>query len=263
MMQLRLAGLLTCFLLALLSTESLAQSATVQPPAPPDAVTAPAAKIIGVPVARKYSAALIVLNAQGAELSGRTLTLNGAASSAILFGSRPVRTAGHLPTSELVDLWTSGSFAKDPPNATVSVFRKDGSGVSDAVVTLKSPKLTMGKSGPTITFDVDVLESSLAKADGPVAVFIDTIWFGLGQGGFTYYGRNSTGSGGQDSYPAVGNYEQQQDLGPGWVRPSPNGPAVRPSYSQGNAMPNYNPGLAAPPPDTSRACGKPPLLPCY
>lgn len=257
MIQPRPAGLLSCLLIALLPATGFCQSASVQQPPQVDAVTAPAAKTIGVPAARKYSASLIVLNAQGADLSGRTLTLTGAAGSAILFGSRPVRTAGHLPTSELVDLWTSGSFAKDPPNATVSAFRKDGSGVSDAVVVLKSPKLAAGK----LTFDVDVLEGSLAKADGPVAVFIDTIWFGLGQGGFTYYGRSSTGSGGQDSYPAVGNYEQQQDLGPGWVRPSPNGPAVRPGY-QGNAMPNNNPGLATPP-DMSRACGKPPLLPCY
>jgi len=256
MKTLRPAGLIALLFLGL--QPAAGQS---QPPAASDAVSAPAAKIIGVPTARKYSAALMVLNAQGAELSGRTLTLNGVAGSAIMFASRPVRAAGHLPTPELVDLWTTGSFAKDAPNATVSVFRKDGSGVSDMVAVLRSPKVAKG--GSAITFDVDILEGNLAKSDGPAAVFIDTIWFGVGSGGFTYYGRSDTKSAGQDSYPAVGSPSQQQDFS-GWPRPSPDAPAVRSNYypSQGNAMPNYNPSLAAPP-DTSKACGKPPLLPCY
>jgi hypothetical protein len=154
----------------------------------------------------------------------------------------------------MVELWNTGSFARNPPNATVSVFRKDGSGVHDAVVVLKAPKL----AGNKLTFDVDVLEGSIAKADGPVAMFIDTIWFGLGSGGFTYYGQSDTKSQGQDSYPAVGNYEQQQDMGPGWVRPSPTEPVVRP---------NQRPPTLANPPEfggyNAPNCGKPPLLPCY
>jgi hypothetical protein len=63
------------------------------------------------------------------------------------------------------------SFAKNPPNATVSGFSKTSSGVRDAVVVLKSPKL----EGDTLTFDVDVLEGDLAGADGAAAVFIDLI----------------------------------------------------------------------------------------
>jgi hypothetical protein len=251
MTALRPAGLLALFAFALMPASGHGQA----PASPPDAVAAPGAKIIGVPAARKYSAALIVLNAQGAELNGRTLTLSGAAGSAILFTSRPVRTVGHLPLQEMVDLWTTGSFARNPPNATVSVFRKDGSGVSDAVVVLRSSKVTAGK----VTFDVDVLEGSLAKAEGPVAIFIDTVWFGLGSGGFTYLGQSNTKSQGQDSYPAVGNYEQQQDLGPGWVRPSPDTPVVRPNQPP-------PPNLAAPPGYggyNPPQCGKPPLLPCY
>src|SRR5215813_5824849 len=108
----------------------------------PDAITQPAQKRIGIPQARKQSEALIVLNAHGARLAGSSLTLDGVAQSAVLFASRPTRSAGHLPTGELVDLWTSGSFAKDPPNATVSAFAKDGSKVSDAVVVLRHPHLS-------------------------------------------------------------------------------------------------------------------------
>jgi hypothetical protein len=63
------------------------------------------------------------------------------------------------------------SFAKDPPNATVSALSKDGSSVRDAVVVLKSPKM----QGDKLTFDVQVLEGDLAGADGPASVFIDTL----------------------------------------------------------------------------------------
>src|SRR4051794_20390049 len=111
---------------------SFAQTPPPIPPAP-NAITAPAQKTIGVPSARKRSESLIVLNARGAQLAGGTLTLENVAPSAILFTSRPARGAGHMLTAELVELWTTGSFAKDPPNATVSAFAKDGSKVTDAV----------------------------------------------------------------------------------------------------------------------------------
>ncbi|WP_373371344.1 hypothetical protein [Microvirga sesbaniae] len=67
--------------------------------------------------------------------------------------------------------WDEGknNFAVDPPNATVSVLGGDGSKVSDAVVTLKAPKL----EGGNLTFDVAVLEGNLDGASGPAALFID------------------------------------------------------------------------------------------
>jgi hypothetical protein len=60
-----------------------------------------------------------------------------------VFADRPVRAAGHDTTAHIIEDRSKGSdsFAKDPPNATVSVFTKDGSGVKDAVVVLKSPDL--------------------------------------------------------------------------------------------------------------------------
>jgi hypothetical protein len=45
--------------------------------------------------------------------------------------------------------------------------------VSDAVVTLKTPKL----EGGNLTFDVAVLEGTLNGASGPAALFID--WFAV------------------------------------------------------------------------------------
>ena len=80
------------------------------------------------------------------------------------------------------------TFAADPPNATVSVFSKDGSGVRDAVVVLKTPKL----EGDRLTFDVDVLEGDLTGGDGPASVFIDRFGFGgFHAGGFGGAGRLS------------------------------------------------------------------------
>jgi hypothetical protein len=114
---------------------------------------------------------LFVMNARGASLQGQTLTLAGVSPSSIVFADRPVRAAGHLPTEALLEEWTTGDFAKDAPNATVSVLSKDGSSAHDVVVELKSPHL----DGVLLTFDVRVLEGDLAGADGPASVFVDII----------------------------------------------------------------------------------------
>lgn len=77
-------------------------------------------------------------------------------------------------TSEFIKSWGEGtdSFAKDPPNATVSVLGGSGSEIKDAVVELTSAKL----DGDNLVFDVKVLEGDLAGASGPASLFID--WWG-------------------------------------------------------------------------------------
>src|SRR5277367_2632546 len=114
---------------------------------------------------------LIVINAQGASLQGQTLTLAGVSPNSIVFADRPVRAAGHLLTRDLLEEWTLGSFAKDAPNATVSVLSKTGDSVHDAVVELRDPHL----DGDRLTFNVRVLEGGLTGADGPASVFVDII----------------------------------------------------------------------------------------
>ncbi len=142
------------------------------------AQTAPTAapmKSIGTPSSAKSDIvpSLFVLNSRGVSLHGDKLVLTGVSPNAIVFADRPVRSAGHDVTTRIVEDWGKGSdnFANDPPNATVSAFTKDGSGVRDAVVVLKSPKL----EGDRLTFDVAVLEGDLNGADGAAAVFIDII----------------------------------------------------------------------------------------
>jgi hypothetical protein len=146
-----------------------AQTATTTPP------HVPLQKSIGQAKDAKPEVvpSLIVLNARGATLQGQKLTQTGVAPNSIVFADRPVRSAGHVLTTHLLEEWGTGSdsFAKDPPNATVSVFSKDGANVRDAVVVLKTPTL----DGDRLTFDVQVLEGDLAGADGAASVFIDII----------------------------------------------------------------------------------------
>ena len=131
-------------------------------------------KTIGTPQRPQIVPSMIVLNAKGAKLAGRTLTLDGVSPNAIVFADRPVRAAGHALTAHLLAEWGDGapdSFAKDPPNATVSVLNKANASVADIVVVLKAPKL----EGEKLTFDVAVIEGDLGQADGPATVFIDII----------------------------------------------------------------------------------------
>jgi hypothetical protein len=133
------------------------------------------AKTIGTPTAAvspEIVPSLFVLNSRGATLQGDALTLTGVTPNSIIFADRPVRAAGHQLTADIIADWGTGddSFAKNPPNATVSVFSKDGS-VKDAVVVLKNPKL----DGDKLTFNVQTLEGNLNGADGAAAVFIDII----------------------------------------------------------------------------------------
>ena len=134
-----------------------------------------AMKTIGTPSAAakpEIVPSLFVLNSRGATLQGDTLTLTGVTPSSIIFADRPVRSAGHQPTADVIAEWGSGddSFTKNPPNATLSVFGKDGS-VKDAVVVLKNPKL----EGDKLTFNVQTLEGDISGADGGAALFIDII----------------------------------------------------------------------------------------
>ena len=163
------AGLLTALLLAGASVSSVAQT----PPAPA-ATTQGHPKTVGKAGKPHLIPSMIVLNARGAKLQGKQLILDGVSPNAIVFADRPVRAAGHALTAHVIEEWSNNapdSFAKDPPNATVSVLNKAKASVVDAVLTLRTPKL----DGDKLTFDVDVLEGDLAGADGAVSVFMDII----------------------------------------------------------------------------------------
>lgn len=142
----------------------------------PVAATAQTAaqKTIGQPQRPAIVPSMIVLNAKAAKVSGTTLTLDGIAPNAIVFADRPVRAAGHALTAHLLEEWSataSDSFAKDPPNATISVLDKARGKVADIVVVLKAPRL----EGEKLSFEIVPLEGDLGQADGPATVFIDIV----------------------------------------------------------------------------------------
>jgi len=204
-----------------------------------DSISAPAQKAIGGH-STKMVPSLAVLNSGGATLEGGKLTMTSIAPNSIVFADRPVRAAGHVLTSDFIKQWDEGhdSFAKDPPNATISVLNKDGSAIEDAVVVLKSPKLDGGQ----LTFDVTVLEGNLKGADGPASLFID--WFAA-RGGWGHVG--VVGGVGYHAPVWRGGWYAH----PGYGAAALTGAAI----GAAAAAPYYAP--AAP------ACGYYPYPPCY
>jgi hypothetical protein len=86
------------------------------------AAAPPSMKTIGTPSAPanpEIVPSLFVLNSRGATLKGDTLTWTGVTPSSMIFSDRPVRSAGHQPTADVIAEWGSGddSFARNPPNA--------------------------------------------------------------------------------------------------------------------------------------------------
>ena len=117
--------------------------------------------------------AMFVQDAKSMSFDGTRLTLEGASQNIIYFCDRPVREAGHLTWDALMELGATGedSFAKNEPNAAVSVFGSDGNLIT-AVVTLTG-KPTM-KGGNAI-FPVSMLEGDLPEVGGATLIFIDPI----------------------------------------------------------------------------------------
>jgi len=111
---------------------------------------------------------LFVLSATSGSLKGDTLTLNGV-PNVIYFSDRPARKAGHLSLEKFVESWNKGvdSFKADPPNATLSVLKKDGT--KNVVVELLSVEQ---KSG-SVVFKVAVLEGMFPGSFKMSSLFID------------------------------------------------------------------------------------------
>ena len=116
----------------------------------------------------KNSGYLFVISGTSGSLDGDTLTLNGV-PNVIYFSDRPARKAGHLSVAEFIEMWDKGddSFKADPPNATLSVLKKDGA--KNVVVELISVEQ---KSG-SVVFKVAVLEGVLPQRFKTATVYVD------------------------------------------------------------------------------------------
>jgi len=116
----------------------------------------------------KNTGYLYVISGTSGSLEGDTLTLNGV-PNVVYFSDRPNRIAGHLSLSNFVEMWDKGvdSFKADPPNATLSVLKKEGA--KNVVVDLISAEQKNG----SVVFKVAVLVGKVPGSFGPYAIFID------------------------------------------------------------------------------------------
>ena len=115
---------------------------------------------------------LFVLSATSGSLKGDTLTLNGV-PNVIYFSDRPHRIAGHLSLEKFVESWNKGSdsFKADPPNATLSVLKKDGA--NNIVVELTSVEQKNG----SLYFKVVELEGNVTGLFERSSLYIDCMPF--------------------------------------------------------------------------------------
>jgi hypothetical protein len=105
-----------------------------------------------------------------------TLRLKNIARSTLFFTDRPVRMAGHYHTrDEFLKLWSEGpdSFAKNPPNATLSMLEVGQADLQNAVINLKNPRL----QGKDLIYDITIIEGTVPQAAGDAVLFIDILGF--------------------------------------------------------------------------------------
>ncbi len=123
----------------------------------------------------KNTGYLFVLSGTSGSLKGDTLTLNGV-PNVIYFSDRPARKAGILSVSEFIKMWDKGSdsYKADPPNATLSVLKKEGA--KNVVVELMSVEQ---KSG-SVVFKVAVLKGMSPESLSTSTLFIDGFPYGPG-----------------------------------------------------------------------------------
>ena len=116
---------------------------------------------------------LVVQTAKGLafDAATRTLSLIDVSPITLFFADRPDRVAGNMKTSAFIPFWSQGkdSFAKDPPNADVSII--DGDTMRQVVAELQDPIL----EGGTLRYKVKILQGSMPERGADVSVFIDII----------------------------------------------------------------------------------------
>ena len=100
-----------------------------------------------------------------------TMSLIDVSPVTLFFSDRPERIAGNMKTSAFIPFWSHGkdSFAKNPPNADVSII--DGDAMRQVVVVLQDPVL----DGDTLRYKVKVLQGDMPAKGADVSVFIDII----------------------------------------------------------------------------------------
>ena len=118
---------------------------------------------------------LLVQNAKSMSYdkeSGK-ITLKDISPVTIFFADRPDRIVGNMHTSHFVAFWNESgkdSFAKDNPNANLSILEEDKM-LTDVVIELSKPSL----KGEDLSYNVKILGGEMPAKGGPVSLFIDII----------------------------------------------------------------------------------------
>ena len=116
---------------------------------------------------------LLVQTAKGMtfEPVTNTLSLTSVSPITLFFADRPERIAGNMKTSAFIPFWSVGkdSFAKDPPNADVSII--EGDAMRQVVVVLQDPVL----EGDTLRYKVKIIQGDMPAKGADVSVFIDIV----------------------------------------------------------------------------------------
>ena len=157
--------------IALATSIVLPQAVFAQAPAKPAAAKPAAEKSV-----MQEIQLLFVQNSTGMQYDKAkgTLRLKNIGHSTLFFTDRPVRMAGHYHTrDEFLPSWREGpdSFAKDPPNATLSILEAGNPDLVNAVVTLRNPRM----HGNDLVYDIKVVEGTVPQAAGAAVLFIDIL----------------------------------------------------------------------------------------
>jgi len=121
---------------------------------------------------------LFVQNSAGVTIDAAkgVFTLKNVSPSTLFFTDRPVRIAGHYHTrEEFLKLWNEGpdSFAKNPPNATLSIVEPGQADLQNVVVNIRNPRM----QGNDLLYDFKLIEGTLPKAGNASVLFIDVLGF--------------------------------------------------------------------------------------
>lgn len=159
--------------LALAALIGLPQAGLAQAPA-----KAAPAKPAPVAISQQKVELLFVQNSTGIEYDKAkgTLRMKNIARSTLFFTDRPVRMAGHYHTrDEFLHLWSEGpdSFAKNPPNATLSMLEVGKADLQNAVINLKNPRM----QGKDLLYDITIIEGTVPQSAGDAVLFIDVLGF--------------------------------------------------------------------------------------
>jgi hypothetical protein len=118
-----------------------------------------------------------------ADEKAHSLRLINAGRQTLYFSDRPVRLAGHIRMEDYLNEWNHGkdSFAKDNPNATLSVYEPGRPDNKLVVVEISNPVV----DGRDIVYTYKLLDGTMPVSGGASTLFID--WAaarpGVGPGG--------------------------------------------------------------------------------